>query len=79
MARRPLLAGRLSGPSRAAAVPDRIRDAGTGRAEIRDLGIGVDQLLELLAQVRQWEALVARHPGLHPEDVRAALDYAAGG
>lgn len=48
-----------------------------GRPCIRDLRIRVEDLLELLAAGASREEILADYPLLEPEDITAALEYAA--
>ncbi len=48
-----------------------------GRPRIRDLRIRVEDLLELLAAGASREEILADYPMLEPEDITAALEYAA--
>lgn len=48
-----------------------------GRPCIRDLRIRVKDVLELLAAGASREEILADYPMLEPEDITAALEYAA--
>lgn len=48
-----------------------------GRPCIRDLRIRVKDVLELLAAGASREEILADYPLLEPEDITAALEYAA--
>lgn len=53
-----------------------VRDGETGRALVASTGTPVDEILQALADGAQFEAVLARHPELTPEAVRAALRFA---
>ena len=48
-----------------------------GRPCIRGYRLRVKDVLELLAQGASWAEILADHPFLEPDDIRACLEFAA--
>ena len=48
-----------------------------GRACIRGMRITVSLILNLIANGMSWEEILDAYPYLEPEDIQAALSYAA--
>lgn len=53
-----------------------VRDGETGRALVASTGTPVDEILQAFDDRAQFEAVLARHPELTPEAIRAALRFA---
>ena len=53
-----------------------VRDGETGRALVASTGTPVDEILQAIEDGAQFEAVLARHPELTPEAIRAALRFA---
>lgn len=53
-----------------------VRDGETGRALVASTGTPVDEILQAFDDGAQFEAVLARHPELTPEAIRAALRFA---
>ena len=49
----------------------------TGKPVIRGMRISVEQIVTAIAAGVSQEEMLADYPGLEPEDIRAALQYAA--
>lgn len=50
-----------------------------GQPHIRGTRLTVRRIIEALVKHRSCDALLAEHPDLDPEDVRAAAEFAAAG
>ena len=53
-----------------------VRDGETGRALVASTGTPVDEILRAIEDGAHFEAVLARHPELTPEAIRAALRFA---
>jgi uncharacterized protein (DUF433 family) len=53
-----------------------VRDGETGRAIVSSTGTPVAEILDALRQAGAFQAALQRHPGLSPEGVQAALEFA---
>jgi uncharacterized protein (DUF433 family)/predicted transcriptional regulator len=53
-----------------------VRDGETGRALVASTGTPVDEILQAIDDGAQFEAVLARHPELTPQAIRAALRFA---
>ncbi|KAB7627582.1 hypothetical protein [Alkalilimnicola sp. S0819] len=74
---RPALRLSRDAACRVAHTGGRLQKPASPPARLEQLGLSVAHLLEQLLHLRDWESLRRRFPGLEPDDVREALDYAA--